>query len=73
MVKIVRDIASTFKESVATNNKHIQKRVDEKAAFSVKRCQELALSVALSKPWSLCMLCQSYLQQSIKGSFFVDS
>ncbi|CAL4982238.1 unnamed protein product [Urochloa decumbens] len=49
MVKIVRDIASTFKESVATNNKHIQKRVDEKAAFSVKRCQELAFECGVEQ------------------------
>jgi len=42
MVKIVKDIANTFKESVTVNTKQIQKRASEKDAFSVKRCQELA-------------------------------
>lgn len=49
MVKIVKDIASTFKESVAANTKQIQKRVNEKAAFSVKRCQELAFECGVEK------------------------
>ncbi|KAI4974860.1 hypothetical protein ZWY2020_048467 [Hordeum vulgare] len=41
MVKIVKDIASTFKECVAANTKQMQKRANEKTVFSVKRCQEL--------------------------------
>jgi hypothetical protein len=49
MVKIVKDIASTFKESVAANTKQIQKRVNDKAAFSVKRCQELAYESGVEK------------------------
>lgn len=49
MVKIVKDIATTFKESVAANSRQIQKRVDEKAAFSVKRCQELAFESGVEK------------------------
>ena len=39
MVKIVKDIASTFKESVAANTKQIQKRANDKAAFF---CQEVS-------------------------------
>ena len=46
MVKIVKDIASTYKESVAANTKQIQKCANDKAAFSVKRCQELAFERA---------------------------
>ncbi|XP_066374042.1 uncharacterized protein [Miscanthus floridulus] len=49
MVKIVKDIASTFKESVAANTKQIQKRANDKAAFSVKRCQELAFECGVEK------------------------
>jgi hypothetical protein len=49
MVKIVKDIASTFKESVAANTKQIQKRVNEKAVFSVKRCQKLAFECGVEK------------------------
>ncbi|CAD6205897.1 unnamed protein product [Miscanthus lutarioriparius] len=49
MVKIVKDIVSTFKESVAANTKQIQKRANDKAAFSVKRCQELAFECGVEK------------------------
>ncbi|CAD6234857.1 unnamed protein product [Miscanthus lutarioriparius] len=49
MVKIVKDIASTFKESVVANTKQIQKRANDKAAFSVKRCQELAFECGVEK------------------------
>ena len=49
MVKIVKDIASTFKESVAANTKQIQKRANDKAAFSIKRCQELAFECGVEK------------------------
>jgi hypothetical protein len=49
MVKIVKDIASTFKESVAANTKQIQKRANKKAAFSIKRCQELAFECGVEK------------------------
>ncbi|CAN6173248.1 unnamed protein product [Urochloa humidicola] len=42
MLKVVKDITSTFKESVIVNTKQMQKRASEKAAFFVKRCQELA-------------------------------
>uniref|UniRef100_A0A8R7UPM7 Myb/SANT-like domain-containing protein n=1 Tax=Triticum urartu TaxID=4572 RepID=A0A8R7UPM7_TRIUA len=49
MVKIVKDIANTYKESVAANTKQMQKRANEKAAFSVKRCQELAFECGVEK------------------------
>ncbi|KAE8768493.1 hypothetical protein D1007_60021 [Hordeum vulgare] len=49
MVKIVKDIASTFKESVAANTKQMQIRANEKAAFSVKRCQELAFECGIEQ------------------------
>jgi len=49
MVKIVKDIASTFKESVAANTKQIQKRANDKAAFSVKRCHELAFECGIEE------------------------
>ncbi|RLN34741.1 hypothetical protein C2845_PM03G26980 [Panicum miliaceum] len=49
MVKIVKDIASTYKESVAINTKQMQQRASDKAAFSVKRCQELAFECGVEK------------------------
>ena len=49
MVKIVKDIANTCKESVAANTKQMQKRANEKAAFSVKRCQELAFECGVEQ------------------------
>ena len=49
MVKIVKDIAITFKEYVAANTKQIQKRANDKAAFSIKRCQELAFECGVEK------------------------
>ncbi|KAF0890928.1 hypothetical protein E2562_005055 [Oryza meyeriana var. granulata] len=49
MVRIVKDIATTFKESVAANTKQIQQRADEKAAFSVQRCQQLAFECGVEK------------------------
>ncbi|KAI4969354.1 hypothetical protein ZWY2020_000268 [Hordeum vulgare] len=49
MVKIVKDIASTFKESVVANTKQMQKRANEKAAFSVKRCQQLAFECGIEQ------------------------
>jgi len=39
MVKIVKDIANTFKESVTVNTKQIQKRASENDAFSVRSIQ----------------------------------
>ena len=49
MMKIVKDIANTYKESVAANTKQMQKRANEKAAFSVKRCQELAFECGVEQ------------------------
>ena len=49
MVKIVKDIANTFKESVAVNTKQVQKHASDKAAFSVKRCQELAFECGVEQ------------------------
>ena len=49
MVKIVKDIANTFKESVTVNTKQIQKRASEKDAFSVRRCQELAFECRVER------------------------
>jgi hypothetical protein len=41
MVRYVKDIANTFKESVTVNTQQLKKRVAQKEAFSVKRCQDL--------------------------------
>nr|AAU89188.1 transposon protein, putative, CACTA, En/Spm sub-class [Oryza sativa Japonica Group]ABF97886.1 transposon protein, putative, CACTA, En/Spm sub-class [Oryza sativa Japonica Group] len=49
MLKIVKDIASTFKEAVIVNTKQMQKRASDKAAFSVKRCQELAFECGVEQ------------------------
>lgn len=49
MVKIVKDIASTFKESVVANTKQMEKRANQKAEFSVKRCQELAFECGIER------------------------
>ena len=49
MVKIVKDIANTYKESVTANTKQMQKCANEKAAYSVKRCQELAFECGVEK------------------------
>lgn len=49
MVKIVKDIASTFKEAVTVNTKQMQNRASDKAAFSVKRCQELAFECGIKQ------------------------
>jgi hypothetical protein len=48
MVKIVKDIATTFKESVIANTKQMQKRASEKDACSVK-CQELAFACGVEQ------------------------
>ncbi|KXG36389.2 hypothetical protein SORBI_3002G325700, partial [Sorghum bicolor] len=49
MVKFVKDIASTFKDSVTVNTTQIQKRANEKAAYSVERCQELAFECGVQQ------------------------
>ncbi|BAS98359.1 Os06g0576800 [Oryza sativa Japonica Group] len=49
MIKIVKDIASTFKEAVTVNTKQMQNRASDKAAFSVKRCQELAFECGIEQ------------------------
>uniref|UniRef100_A0A8R7V8Y8 Myb/SANT-like domain-containing protein n=1 Tax=Triticum urartu TaxID=4572 RepID=A0A8R7V8Y8_TRIUA len=49
MVKNFKDIANTYKESAAANTKQMQKRANEKAAFSVKRCQELAFECGVQQ------------------------
>jgi hypothetical protein len=49
MVKIVKDIASTFKDFVTVNTTQIQKRASEKAACFVERCQELAFECGIEE------------------------
>lgn len=49
MVKIGKDIASTFKEAVTVKTKQMQNRASDKAAFSVKRCQELAFECGIEQ------------------------
>ena len=49
MVKIVKDIASTFKDFVTVNTTQIQKRASEKEACSVERCQELAFECGVQQ------------------------
>ncbi|CAL5015039.1 unnamed protein product [Urochloa decumbens] len=49
MLKVVKDIASTFKESVTINTNQMLKHASEKAAFSVKRCQELAFECGVER------------------------
>ena len=49
MVKIVKDIATAYKQAVAFNTKHVESRVKDKATFSVKRCQELAFECGVEK------------------------
>ncbi|XP_066396238.1 uncharacterized protein [Miscanthus floridulus] len=49
IVKIVKDIASTFKDSVKVNTIQIQKRASDKAACSIERCQELAFECGVEE------------------------
>ncbi|CAL4918055.1 unnamed protein product [Urochloa decumbens] len=49
MVKIVKEIAHSFKESVKVNNMVIQKCATHKEAFSVGRCQELAFECGVER------------------------
>jgi hypothetical protein len=49
MVRYVKDISITFKESVQLNNKEMLKRANDKQASSVKRCQELAFECGIEQ------------------------
>ncbi|CAO2148280.1 unnamed protein product [Urochloa humidicola] len=49
MVKIVKEISHSFKESVKVNNMVIQKRATQKEAFSVGRCQQLAFECGVER------------------------
>ncbi|CAL5059653.1 unnamed protein product [Urochloa decumbens] len=49
MVKIVKEIAHSFKKSVKVNNMVIQKCATHNEAFSVGRCQELAFECGVER------------------------
>ena len=49
MVKIVWDIASTFKESASISARMMAKRPTDKEAFSIARCQELAFPCGVER------------------------
>lgn len=70
MVKICKDIASTFKESVTTNTKEIQKRASDKAAFSVKRCQELAFECGVEKTVNSVFAMSKMFESQYQREFF---
>ncbi|CAL4909936.1 unnamed protein product [Urochloa decumbens] len=60
MVRYVKDIATTFKESVNVNTKQMQKRVEQKEAFSVKNCQDLGWACGI-EPTGRAVLAMSKL------------
>jgi hypothetical protein len=60
IVRYVKDIANTFKEVVNVNTKQLKKRVEQKEAFSVKKCRDLGGSVELRQLHKLYMQCPSF-------------
>ncbi|CAN6163046.1 unnamed protein product [Urochloa humidicola] len=70
MLKVVKDITSTFKESVIVNTKQMQKRASEKAAFSVKRCQELAFVCGVEQTVEAVYVMSKMFETQYQREFF---
>jgi hypothetical protein len=77
MVKIVKDIATTYKASVEINTKHMESRAkekesraQEKAAISVKRCQELAFECGVEKTIDSIYAMSKMFETSYQREFF---
>ena len=70
MVKIVKDIASTFKDSVKVNTTQIQKRASDKAACSVERCQELAFECGVEETVDSVYAMSKMFEKEYQRQFF---
>ncbi|RLN41091.1 hypothetical protein C2845_PM01G09810 [Panicum miliaceum] len=70
MVKIVKDIASTYKESVTINTKQMQQRASDKAAFSVKRCHELTFDCGVEKTVDFVYAMSKMFESEYQWEFF---
>jgi len=70
MVKIVKEIAHTFKEYVTVNNQVIQKRSTQKEAFSVGRCQQLAFECGVERTVESVYAMSKLFQTEYQREFF---
>ncbi|KAG2652483.1 hypothetical protein PVAP13_1NG338600 [Panicum virgatum] len=70
MVKIVKEIAHTFKEYVTINNQVIQKRSTQKEAFSVGRCQQLAFECGVERTVESVYAMSKLFQTEYQREFF---
>ncbi|CAD6260798.1 unnamed protein product [Miscanthus lutarioriparius] len=70
MVKIVKDIANTFKDSVKVNTTQIQKCASDKAACSVERCQELAFECGVEETVDSVYAMSKMFEKEYQRQFF---
>jgi hypothetical protein len=70
MVRYVRDIANTFKESVNVNTKELKKRVEQKEAFSVKKCQDLGWECGIEPTAQAVFAMSKFFESAYQRQFF---
>jgi hypothetical protein len=70
MVRYVRDIAHTFQESVNVNTEQLEKRVLEKEAYSVKKCQELGWECGIEPNAQVVFAMSKFFETEYQRQFF---
>jgi hypothetical protein len=70
MVRYVRDIANTFKESINVNTKELKKRVEQKEAFSVKKCQDLGRECGIEPTAPAVLAMSKFFEFAYQRQFF---
>jgi hypothetical protein len=70
MVRYVRDIAHTFQESVNVNTEQLKKKVLEKEAYSVKKCQELGWECGIEPNAQAVFAMSKFFETEYQRKFF---
>ena len=70
MVRYVRDIANTFKESVNVNTEQLKKRVIQKEAYSVKKCQDLGWECGIEPTEQAVFAMSKLFESAYQRQFF---
>jgi hypothetical protein len=70
MVRYVRDIANTFKESVNVNTEQLKRRVIQKEAYSVKNCQDLGWECGIEQTEQSIFAMSKMFESEYQRQFF---
>jgi len=70
MVRYVRDLSITFKQTVQINSQEMKKRASDKEAFSVRRCQQLAFECGVEQTSEAVFAMAKMFQDPFQREFF---